>query len=71
MASRKRELRVRRVIEACSLPGCRRVTYRAILRQSSGHMVRILGAIVITEVARHTGLIQTVIYTAFVAACTS
>ena len=51
-----------------SLPDCGRVTYRAILRQSSGHMVRILRSVVITEVTRHTGLVQTVIDAACMAA---
>ena len=70
MAARKRELCVRRVIEACPLPGRGRVAYRAILRQSSGYMIRILRSVVINEVTRRACLIQSIIHSALVTAVT-
>ena len=51
MTACKRELRVRGVIENSSRPCCRCVTDRAILRKSCGYVVRILRAVVITEMA--------------------
>lgn len=44
------------MVEARSLPGRCRMTYRAILRESGGYVVRVLRAIVIAAVAGNTFL---------------
>ena len=56
MTPRQRELRVCRMVETRTLPRCRCMTQRAILRESGRTMVWILRAVVVTEMAGHTFL---------------
>ena len=56
------------MIETRSRPLGRVVAHGAILRETPGHMVRILRSVVINEVASHAGLIQSVVRAAPVTA---
>ena len=56
VTTRQRELRVCRMVETRTLPRCRCMTQRTILRESGRTMVWILRAVVVTEMAGHTFL---------------
>ena len=56
------------MVECGALPSCRGVAVRTGLREQRRFVIRIYRRSVIAEVASHTGLIQSVVYSALVAA---
>ena len=56
VTTRQRELRVCRMVETRTLPGRCRMADRAILREPGGTMVRVMRAVVVTEMAGYTFL---------------
>ena len=68
MNARQRELRGCRVVECCTLPGCRTVADRAVLREAGTCVVRVLGAVVCIQVAGYAFLRRCLVNAILVAA---
>jgi len=67
MTACQRELRIGRVVEVRSHPPAGGMAHSAILRESSGYMVRILCSVEVVKMTRHAGLIQSIVHTALMA----
>jgi hypothetical protein len=57
----QRELGLRGVIKRCAIPIRRGVTERTILRESGGHVARIVGGLVVLQMTGITGRAQTLV----------